>query len=207
VTVTVDGVPLLTGIEFADSTAYLPLSAGVDHLIEIFPGGSTTAAISATVNLTEAMDFTAIAVGGANTWPLELKLLEDDNTPPASGFAKVQIGHLAPFAALEADTLADVRFQDGTVILDDVPYGAIAGYLELPAGDYDLKITNPDGTVTLIDPMPVTLNDGDILSAFAVGDGSNQPLGVFAWPSNQVGFLLPLTEYQLYLPIIMFNAP
>jgi hypothetical protein len=40
-----------------------------------------------------------------------------------------------------------------------------------------------------------------------VGDGSNQPLGVFAWPSNQVGFLLPLTEYQLYLPIIMFNAP
>ncbi|MGD9048359.1 MAG: hypothetical protein PVF77_09915, partial [Anaerolineae bacterium] len=70
------------------------------------------------------------------------------------------------------------------------------------AGEYDLKITNADGTVTLIDPMPVTLNDGDIVSLFAVGDGANQPLGVFAWPSDQVGFLLPL-GYKLYFPIIL----
>jgi hypothetical protein len=93
--------------------------------------------------------------------------------------------------------------QDGTVILDDVSFGATAGYLELPAGEYDLKITSPDGGTTYIDPLPVTLADGDVVSAFAVGDGANQPLGVFAWPSDAVGFLLPLAEYgTVYLPVI-----
>ncbi len=205
VTVTVDGVPFLPGVEFADSTSYASIPHGT-YLIEVFTPGSLTPIISSTVILTVNVEYTIIAVGGANGWPPELTLLEDDNTPPASGKAKVQIGHLAPFAAGAANTLADVRLQDGTVIVNDVPYGAIAPYLELDAGVYDLKITTPDGAVTLIDPAPVTLSDGDILSAFAVGDGANQPLGVFAWPSDQVGFLLPL-QYRLYLPIIMRNAP
>jgi hypothetical protein len=60
--------------------------------------------------------------------------------------------------------------------------------------------------VTLIDPVPVTLSDGDILSVFAVGDGVNQPVGAFAWPSNQVGFLVP-QGYQVFMPIIQRNAP
>jgi hypothetical protein len=89
-----------------------------------------------------------------------------------------------------------------------VPFGAIADYLELAAGEYDLKITSPDGAVTLIDLMPVTLNDGDILSVFAVGDGTNQPLGAFAWPSDQVGFLLDLVQpYRIYLPLILNGGP
>ena len=147
VTVEVDGNPVLNGFEFSDSTGYLELDAGVDHLIEVFPAGSTTAAISATVNLTEGMAFTAIAIGGANSWDLGLKLLEDDNSAPSGGKAKVRIGHLAPFAAQATDTLADVRLQDGTVLLDDVPYGTIADWLELDADTYDLKITTADGRI------------------------------------------------------------
>ena len=192
VTVEVDGNPVLNGFEFSDSTGYLELDAGVDHLIEVFPAGSTTAAISATVNLTEGMAFTAIAIGGANSWDLGLKLLEDDNSAPSGGKAKVRIGHLAPFAAQATDTLADVRLQDGTVLLDDVPYGTIADWLELDADTYDLKITTADGSTTLIDPMPVELKAGDIISVFAVGDGGNQPVGAFALPSGEEGALLPL---------------
>ncbi|HSJ59123.1 MAG TPA: DUF4397 domain-containing protein [Anaerolineae bacterium] len=204
VTVALDGLPVLTDFQFADSTGYLPVQAGVDHLVEIIPTGSMTPAITATVNLTQATSYAAIAVGGANGWPLELLLLENDETPPTAGSAKVRIGHLAPFAALPADTLADVRLQDDTIILDDVPYGAIAGYLELPAGSYDLKITTADGSVTLIDPIPVTLNDGDNLSVFAVGDGANQPAAALALPLCQPGFLLP-EFYTYYLPLIYSN--
>lgn len=192
VTVKVDGTAVLNDFEFAESTGYIPLEAGVDHLIEIFPNGSATAAISATVNLTEDMDYTAIAIGGANGWDLDLKLLEDDNTAPAPGMVKLRGGHLAPFAADVADTLADVRLQDGTVVLDDVPYDAIASYIALPAGTYDLKVTTADGATTLIDPMPVALSAGDIVSLFAVGDGANQPVGTFALPSGAEGSLLPL---------------
>jgi hypothetical protein len=203
VTVKVNGAEVLNDFEFADSTSYLELDAGVDYLIEVFPSGSTTVAISATVNLTEDMDYTAIATGGANGWDLGLKLLEDDNSAPAGGKAKVRIGHLAPFAAAADDTLADVRLQDGTVLLDDVPYGAVADYAELDAGTYDLKITTADGSTTLIDPLPVRLAEGAILSAFAVGDAGNQPAALFILPSGKQGFLVP-EKTMLYFPL-MFN--
>jgi hypothetical protein len=192
VSIELDGTEVLDDFEFADSTVYLPVEAGVDHLVEVFPAGSTTAAISATVSLSHTKDYVAVAIGGANGWELGLKLLEDINTAPSAGKAKVRIGHLAPFAADAADTKADVRLQDGTVLLDDVPYGAVADYLELDAGTYDLKITTADGSATLIDPMPVTLSAGDIVSVFAVGDGGNQAVGAFALPSGEEGSLLPL---------------
>lgn len=200
VTVKVDGATALTGFSFAEGTAYLPIHFG-SHKIEVFPAGSSTAAIVANVTLDPGEEYTALAVGGANGWPLELELLTDDNTAPTAGMFKLRLGHFAPFAA-GAGTLADVRLQDGTVILDDVPYGANSPYLELPAGMYDLKITSPDGSSTLIDPLPVTFAAGDILSAFAVGDGANQALGVFALPSDDPGFLLPLALYRTVLPMI-----
>ena len=203
VTVALNGTPVLENFEFADSTPYLPIEAGIDHLVEVFVPGVVDPVITATINLMQATDYSALAIGGANGWDLELRALVDDNTPPAAGHAKVRIGHLAPFAADLEDTLADVRLQDGTVILDDVPYGAIAGYLELPAGVYDLKITTADGSVILIDPLAVSLKDGDILSVYAVGDLGNQPVGVFALPSGVEGFLLPLTAQQIFLPIVM----
>jgi hypothetical protein len=153
------------------------------------------------------MAFTAIAVGDGSNQPLGLELLQDDNTPPPTNTAKVRVGHLAPFATTITDTLADVRLQDGTPVpgATGVPYGIIAPYTLLPAGPYDLKITAPGGTPTLIDPFLVTFNSGDILSVFAVGEGDNQPLGVFALPSGQPGALLPLAKYQ-WFPIIFKNA-
>jgi hypothetical protein len=75
----------------------------------------------------------------------------------------------------------------------------VAPYLELPAGTHDLKITSPDGALTLIDPLPVTFAAGDIVAAFASGDGANQPLGAFAWPSGAAGFFLPLASYAVEL--------
>jgi hypothetical protein len=207
VTITVDSTPplTLTDVEYGDSTAYVSVPAG-EYLVEIFPGGSTTAAISATVNLTDDTDYTAIATGDGANQPLELLALVDDNTPPASGYFRLRLGHLAPFASVLTDTLADVRLQDGTEVLTNVVFSDISTtYFELPAGTYDLKITTPGGATTLIDPLPVTLNDGDILSAFATGEGANQSLNVFALPSGQEGFMLP--ELRIFLPIIFNNTP
>ena len=200
VTVTLDGDDVLTGFEFADSTVYFTQTAE-SHLVEIYaPGQPITPAITATVELEADTDYSAIAIGGANDWPLELLALVDD-TEPLTDAAKIRIGHLAPFAALITDTLADIRLQDGTVVITNVAYKGYADIV-LPAGTHDLKITTPGGDVTLIDPLPVTVADGDILSIFAVGDGVNQPLGVFAWPSNAEGFLLPLAFTDVDLSLV-----
>jgi Zn-dependent metalloprotease len=198
VTVTVDSAPVLTDFQYGDSTGYLTVAAG-PHLVEIFPAGSATPAITGNVVLSTNLSYSAVAIGDGVNQPLGLLALLDDTTP-VSGSVKIRIGHVAPFASGAA--LADVRLQDGTPIITNVPYSLVSPYLTLPAGLYDLKITAPGGSPTLIDPLPVTLNSNDILSVFATGDGVQQKLGVFAWPSNQAGFFLPLMKY-LYLPLIL----
>jgi hypothetical protein len=125
--------------------------------------------------------------------------LVDDLTPPAAGKFHLRLGHLAPFAS--GDALADIRLQDGTPVVMDVAFGDVTAFLPLDAGEYDLKITTPGGAVTLIDPVPVTFTEGAIITAFATGDGSNQPLGVFAWPADEPGFFLPLMS-RFYLPLV-----
>jgi 5'-nucleotidase len=205
VTVTVNSTPVLTDFVFAESTGYLSVPTGTLS-VAVYPAGSSTPAISTTVTLADGMDYTAIAVGDGANQPLDLLALEDDNSAPAAGNFKLRLGHLAPFADTITGTLADIRLQDGTPVITNVPFGAVAPYLELPAGAYDLKITTPGGAVTLIDPLPVPFNAGDIVSAFAVGEGVNQPLGVFAWPAGVPGSLLPLAQpvsYKVFLPLVM----
>ena len=191
VTITLNGSPALTGFDYGDSTAYIDLPEG-SYLVEVFPQGSATPAITATVDLMGGSDYTAIAIGDGANQPLSLKALLDNNTAPAAGNFKLRLGHLAPFANTLPATTADVRLDDGTVILNDVVFGDVAAYTELLAGEYDLKITTPDGSTTLIDLAPATFSAGQIVSAFAVGEGNNQPLGGFALPSDAVGFFLPL---------------
>jgi hypothetical protein len=118
------------------------------------------------------------------------------------GFAKVRIGHLAPFSNTLAGTLADVRLLDGTPIITNVLFSQVSTYLPLPTGTYIIKITAPGGYPTLIGPAPVTLSSNSIQSVFATGDVIKQPLGLFAWPSNQQGFFLPLLTRLIYLPVI-----
>jgi hypothetical protein len=210
VTVTLNSKPVLTDVVYGISTGYLPVMAGMDHEVGIVPMGDPGPALTTTINLTHATGFAAVAYGGTNNWDLGLMLLEDDPTPPLSGYAKVRIGHLAPFSNTITGTLADIRTQTGPLVdpsLDDVPFEAVTGYLDLPADTYDLKVTDADNTMTLIDLFPVPFKDGDILTVFAVGDGSNQPVGAYALPLGEPGEMLPLVAQYLYMPLIFKNAP
>jgi hypothetical protein len=201
VTITLNGAPALTDFAYGDSTTYIELPSG-EYDVEVWPAGSDSPAITATVELVHGMYYSAIAYGDGDNQDLGLMLLEDDNTAPAAGKFHLRLGHLAPFAAGLAT--ADIRLEDGTLILGDVNFTDVTGYIELDAGEYDLKITTPGGDTTLINPLPVTFAEGAIVTAFATGDGVNQDVGVFAWPVDVEGFFLPLgeTAYILYLPLV-----
>ncbi|MCA9980249.1 MAG: DUF4397 domain-containing protein [Anaerolineales bacterium] len=198
VTVTLDGTAVLTDFMFAESTGYLSVPGGA-HSVQVWVG--STPVISEEVMLMADMDYTALAIGGANGHAVELMALVDDNSTPTTGFGRVRLGHLAPFASVITDTLADIRTQSGDLVVGPVPYGAIAPYMELPAGEYDLKVTTPGGGTTLIDIAPFTLNDGDVLDAYAIGDGVNQALGVFAYTPDGPGVVLPLAAPELMVSV------
>ena len=199
VTITLNGAPALTNFAYGDSTGYITLPEDT-YDVAVWPAGSTSPAITATVTLLPDTYYTAVAIGDGVNQPLSLLALVDDLTPPAVGYFHLRLGHLAPFAS--GDALADIRLQDGTPILTDVAFGDVTAFIPLAAGVYDLKITTPGGAVTLIDPVPVTFSEGDIVTAFATGDGSNQWLGVFAWPADDPGFFLRLIG-KFYLPLVM----
>jgi hypothetical protein len=199
VTITLNGAPALTDFAYSDSTEYIELPAGT-YDVAVIPTGATDPAIEATVTLASNTYYTVIAVGDGVNQDLDLILLEDDLSEPAEGMFHLRLGHLAPFAAGAAT--ADIRLQDGTPVLLNVDFGDVTGFMPLPAGEYDLKITTPGGDVTLIDPFPVNFAEGTIISAFAVGEGDNQSLGVFALPAGEEGFMLPLYN-RLYLPLML----
>jgi hypothetical protein len=206
VTVTLNGADALTDFNYGDSTGYIALPAG-EYDVAVIPTGATDAAIEATVELMANNYYTVIAAGDITNQDLGLILLVDDLTAPAEGTFHLRLGHMASFASGD-DVLADVRLQDGTPVLENVAFGIVSGYLPLPAGEYDLKITTPDGETTLIDPLPVSFTEGMIISAFASGEGVNQDLGIFALPAGEEGFFLPLAqEFKLYMPLVMKNYP
>jgi len=178
VTVRVNGTDALTDFKFGQTSGgYVDLPA-LSTLVEIVLPGDTVA-ISGTFALGAGMDYTVAAIGDGTNQPLELLALVDDNTAPASGQGRVRVAHLAPFDAVLANTIVDVRTDTGVLVVDDVPYkGFTDPYLSLPAGVYDLKLTTPDGATDLFDISPLLLADGEIVSVFALGDIANQPLMV-----------------------------
>ncbi|MGY6631544.1 MAG: S8 family serine peptidase [Wenzhouxiangella sp.] len=189
VDVALNGTVVLPNVPYGASTGALTVPAGTYDVQILLAGTSTVALEALGVELQDGVKYTAIASGDGNNQALALDLLVDDLSAPAAGNFKLRLGHLAPFAGGAAS--AEVRLADGTLI-QAVDYRDITGFIELAEGSYDLQITAPGGDPVLIDPIELTFAEGDIISAFAVGDGANQSLGVYALPPTAPGFFVPL---------------
>src|SRR5262249_37183981 len=94
---------------------------------------------------------------------------------PAAGSAKVRVIHAAPaagaFDVYITDPTADIATASPS--LTDITFNSASAYVELPSGNYELRIT-PSGTKTVSIDTPLTLGDGDIRTAIAteaVGGG------------------------------------
>lgn len=211
VDIIVDGNTAVTDLVFGEATGYLALPAG-SHEVEVVLAGTSTVALSGVYTLDEDVDYSLLAVGGANGYPLELVALVD-NDPAAGGLplnnieggsvGYVRVGHLAPFDATVANTAVNIiNDADGSTIVPNAVYGTVTGYLALPVGDYDLSIELTDGT-PLFDLAPVTVAEDAYIAAYAIGDGVDQANDVVA--SSGDGGMLPsilLTTRYIYLPFI-----
>ena len=200
VSVDVNGAQALPNVVFNQVSGYVTLSGpGVapgSTMLEVFapPSSAGPPAIMATVDLAADTDYSVAAIGDGSNQPLALLPLVDDNGAPAPGNVKIRVVHAAPFSSVLADTAVSVRTEAGDIVngLSSVQYAQNSGFFEVPAGTYDLKISTPDGATTLINPAPVALPAGAVVSLFAVGDGSNQPLGITAVFGDGTSASLPL---------------
>ncbi|MDH4018179.1 MAG: DUF4397 domain-containing protein [Xanthomonadales bacterium] len=183
VSVVLNGGVALENVLFKQFTPYIDLPAG-DYVVDIIPTGTDTVAITNTFMLEDGKDYTVYATGNGTLQDLALVALEDDNTAPAMGNVKVRVVHAAPFGPTAESTEVSIRTAGGDLVagLQGVPYGGASGYLELPEGTYDLKVASNNGQVNYIDPLPVALASGTIVTLFAVGDIVTQDLSIIATP-------------------------
>lgn len=192
VNVRINGAEVLSGVEFKDFAGPLSVPQGA-YQVEVFPVGSTSAAIAGEIGLDGNTSYVAAAVGNGLTQDLGLLLVETPSVANDGDYA-LRVVHAAPFAATAEATSVSIRSDGGAVIagLQSVPFGAFSPALSLPVGTLDVKVATPNGATNLIDPAPVDLPGGARATVFAIGDGINQPLGILAVPFGELPLERPV---------------
>ncbi len=174
--VTAPGDPIAAAtpftLMFGGSTVAVTVPAG-DYRIRITPASSSTVVYdSGTVALAGGSDLVVAALAnvGPGDSPVELIALTgsaslrliDENTP-----ADLRVGHISA----DAGTV-DVLANDGLPpAVPSLEYGVVTGYLPLPAGPINFKVTEEGIPANVaIDTLDeVSLDAGVTYSVFAVG--------------------------------------
>jgi hypothetical protein len=96
----------------------------------------------------------------------------ESETDTPTGTARVRVAHMSPNAPN-----VDV-YVDGSAVLEDVPFGAVSEYLEVPAGDREVEITaagDPETSV-FAGAVPVEADtDYTVAATGEIGDMADQP--------------------------------
>jgi hypothetical protein len=93
-------------------------------------------------------------------------------TETPSGSASLRVAHMSPNAP-NVDVYAD-----GSAVLEGVAFGAVSDYLDVPAGDRQLRITPAGDAETTVFEGAVPVEDGNTYTVAAVGevgDMADQP--------------------------------
>ncbi len=158
----------LTGVTYRQASGFLSVDEG-DTNIKVLVADTDTAVIDATLPLARDMKYTVIAANTvANIEPL---VIEDDIDAPASGNAAITVVHSSPAAPS-----VDVYVTDpdaalpASPLLADIPFKTISEELEVPAGDYKVRITPAGSTTVVYDSGTLSLVDGVEYIAIAADD-------------------------------------
>ena len=158
VDVAVDGAVVLEDVSYRAASGFLELSSGVVD-IDIRVANTATSALSAMLMLNEDTKYTVVAVDQvAQIAPLVI----EDNDSPSAGFAQLTVVHGAPQAP-DVDVYVsapDAVFASLSPLLEDVSFKDISAELEVPAGEYRVRVTLADATDVIYDSGTLNLGDG-----------------------------------------------
>jgi len=182
VNILIDGVEALSGVDFAEGSGFVGVGlaanvtangADVDVTVDaILPGGSTVAAIDATLALEFGTETSVIAAGDvADGLPLTPIVVSN---PAGAGIAagnfRAQIVHAAPDAP-PVDVYVTAFDAPLATPVNALPlaFGEYTGQLEVPEGDYQIRVAVPGTPPTVVyDSGEVSLAAGADLLIVAV---------------------------------------
>ena len=167
VDVLLNDAEVLGDVPYLTASDYLAVPAG-DQNLKVNVAGTATTVIDADLSLVDGTDYTVIASGLAEA--VEPIVLQDDNSTPAAGNARVRAIHGAPSApSVDIYITAPGADLENTIpLLVSVEFGDVADYVEAPAGDYQVRVTLAGTKTVVIDSGTLTLSSGQVRTAMAV---------------------------------------
>ena len=160
-----NGTALLSSVPFMGSSTYVTTAAGQRTLQIEASSVPGTIIASAAVTLSPALDYTMLALGSI-AQP-RLVVLTDDNTVPATGFAKIRFVNAANGVG-NVDVLLDFASRATGI----APGTASAYFAVTPKTDYTITFTTPGGVTQLATLNPAQLDANAVYSAYLFGSGS-----------------------------------
>jgi hypothetical protein len=194
VTVAVDTAPgqpdlRLGDFGFGGSLDYRDVAAGT-RTFKLYAGAldtsqlpGATPALTAQVALEAGKDYTIVATGGVNGFPLELLRLTDNTPRPTGASGKLRFVHAAPFAATLAATAVDIIAESGEAIpgLVNIRFRGTTDFLTRSSGvEFDLKAvpSGSPGAPALLDLPPFSLAQGEVVTFVAIGGANGHALAL-----------------------------
>jgi hypothetical protein len=180
VDVYVDGQIAIEDLPFGDYTDYVEVPSGQRNLA-VFLAGTQTKVLEASPNLGAGQDFTVVAIGFASKAPaLSLLLLNDASGNASDGQTRVRVVHASPTApAVDVYFTAPyIARRNRPPVLSGVPFGVASGYLTVPAGQYQARVTPAGSSTVAINSGRLVIPQGAVRTIIAVdAKGGGGPLG------------------------------
>ncbi|QIR15563.1 DUF4397 domain-containing protein [Shewanella aestuarii] len=162
VNVMANGAALLSDVDYAMSSGLLEVtSATYDIDVDALLADGTTLTVLEANLATEAnTEYTAVALGTVADESLMLKLIANPTAEIAAGYARVQVLHATPSVGL-VDVYVTAPGDDISAIAPTLSanYMDNSTQLEVPVGDYQIRITGSNSKEVVFDSGTVALGD------------------------------------------------
>ncbi|AOY88471.1 hypothetical protein BKP64_10015 [Marinobacter salinus] len=180
VNVVVNGSAVVSGADYKQAAVLTPDAGRADIAVDaLLPGDQTLRVIDEKdVSLRSDTDYDVIAVGlvGDDAQPLEPLVLTDDGAREDADSVRLRVAHLSPAAQKAVNGPVEVYLSVPGANLDDegvlsfsFEYKAVQGPIEVPAGDYQIRVAIPGDSPTVVfDSGSVPLAAGSDLLVGAV---------------------------------------
>ncbi len=168
VDVLVDGNLALQGLRFKDYSNYTPVPAG-NHLIAVNLTGQSTTVLQRSYNLMSGTAYTFYALGRVGAGTLDLMGTGDNVSAPADGSVNVRVVHGASTApVVDVYVTSPYAPLTGAPVLSGVPFAVGSGYLTVPAGTYQGRVTVAGTKTVAIDSGRLMLRGGTTRTIVAI---------------------------------------
>lgn len=169
VNVRVNGTEVLGDVDYKEGSGFIPVDQGsYDIAVDaITPTGTPTVIDVQDTTLLGGRDYTVLAVGKVANGTLEPLVIENLKSSVPTGQVRVEVVHASPDAPAVDVYVTAPAAPLGTA-LGSFSFGGTLGPVEVPAGQYRIRVTPASSTTVVYDSGPVTLAAGGDLLVAAV---------------------------------------